>query len=138
MGATRLFEVAGLTRNHWSNATPIRTIFRKAFENAGLPYFYPHRFRHTLVQLGQEVCKTPEEFKAWSQNLGHEKVLTTFLNYGEVACQRQGEIIRCLSKPQKEKSDPNDIADTILKRIQFVNLISEVNILKQKICQPIL
>ena len=28
---------------------------------------------------------------AWSQNLGHAKVLTTFLSYGEVACQHQGK-----------------------------------------------
>jgi hypothetical protein len=63
----------------------------EAFFNAGLPYFNPHSFRATLVQLGEEVCKSPEEFKAWSQNLGHEKVLTTFTSYGTVACQRQGE-----------------------------------------------
>lgn len=102
LGATRQFEVVGLTRNHWSTATPIRTIFREAFVSAGLPYFNPHSFRNTLVQLGQDVCKTPEAFKAWSQNLGHEKVLTTFLSYGEVACQRQGEIIRGLAMPQQD------------------------------------
>ena len=43
-----------------------------------------HSLRNTLVRFGEEVCKTPEEFKAWSQNLGHEKVLTTFLSYGQV------------------------------------------------------
>ncbi len=97
LGATRQFEVAGLARDHWSTASPIRTIFREAFVSANLPYFNPHSFRNTLVQLGQDVCKSPEQFKAWSQNLGHEKVLTTFLSYGEVACQRQGEIIRKLA-----------------------------------------
>ncbi|MDP2829321.1 MAG: tyrosine-type recombinase/integrase, partial [Sulfuricellaceae bacterium] len=100
LGATRQFEVAGLAQDHWSTASPIRTIFRDAFVSAGLPYFNPHSIRNTLVQLGQNVCKTPEQFKAWSQNLGHEKVLTTFLSYGEVACQRQGEIIRGLATPQ--------------------------------------
>ena len=45
-------------------------IFRDAFASASLPYFNPHSFRNTLVRLGQVVCKTPEEFKAWSQNLG--------------------------------------------------------------------
>jgi integrase len=89
-GATRQFEAMGLKKEHWSSATPIRSIFKEAFTGAGLPYFNPHSFRNTLVQFGQEVCRTPEQFKAWSQNLGHEKVLTTFLSYGEVACQRQG------------------------------------------------
>ena len=94
------FGVAGLDRAHWSSASPIRAIFREAFVSAGLPYFNPHSFRNTLVRLGQDVCKSPEEFKAWSQNLGHEKVLTTFLSYGEVACQRQGEILRRLAAPR--------------------------------------
>jgi len=96
LGATRQFEASGVDRAHWSTASPIRMIFREAFSAAGLPYFNPHSFRNTLVQLGQDVCRTPEEFKAWSQNLGHEGVLTTFLSYGEVAHQRQGEIIKGL------------------------------------------
>ncbi|MCX7178660.1 MAG: tyrosine-type recombinase/integrase [Proteobacteria bacterium] len=95
-----LFEIVGIDRKHWSNATPIRTIFKKAFTNAGLPYFNPHSFRHTLVRLGQTVCQSPEDFKAWSQNLGHDKVLTTFLSYGQVESTRQGEIIRGLAAPQ--------------------------------------
>ncbi len=95
----RQFAAAGLARKHWSSASPIRTIFREASVSAGLLYFNPHSFRNTLVQLGQNDCKTPEQFKAWSQNLGHEKVLTTFLSYGEVACQRQGVIIRELGTP---------------------------------------
>ena len=62
---------------------------------------------------------TPEQFKAWSQNLGHEKVLTTFLSYGEVACQRQGEIIRSLATPQQAtKPDANQIADAVFKRLR--------------------
>jgi len=119
LGATRQFEAAGLTRKHWSSATPIRTIFREAFANAGLPYFNPHSFRNTLVQLGLDICKTPEQFKAWSQNLGHEKVLTTFLSYGKVACQRQGEIIRGLAAPQQAmQPDANEIAEAVFKRLR--------------------
>ena len=116
LGPDRQFAAAGLSREQWSNATPIRTIFREAFASAGLPYFNPHSFRNTLVQLGQEICKTPEQFKAWSQNLGHEKVLTTFLSYGEVAYQRQGEIILSLSEKQKEiQSNADEIASAVLK-----------------------
>ena len=73
-GKSQRFEVVGLDRKHWSNATPIRTIFRQAFEGAGLTYFNPHSLRKTLARLGEQSCKTPEEFKAWSQNLGHEQV----------------------------------------------------------------
>ena len=54
LGPDRQFAAAGLAREHWSNASPIRTIFREAFVSAGLPYFNPHSFRNTLVQLGAE------------------------------------------------------------------------------------
>ncbi|MBI5716622.1 MAG: tyrosine-type recombinase/integrase [Burkholderiales bacterium] len=97
LGEARQFEVTGLARRHWSSASPIRTIFRRAFESAGLRYFNPHSFRTTLVQLGQTLCRDAEQFKAWSQNLGHEGVLTTFLSYGSVAQGRQGQIIQALA-----------------------------------------
>ena len=48
---SRLFEAQGLKRAHWSNANPIRTIFKETFIQAGLPYFNPHSFRNTLVRL---------------------------------------------------------------------------------------
>jgi len=50
--------------------------------------------------------QTPEDFKAWSQNLGHEKVVTTFYSYGEVSSRRQGEIIQNLASP-REAAQPN-------------------------------
>jgi integrase len=93
LGESGQFEVAGLDRQHWKNASGIRRIFREAFEAAGLPYFNPHSFRKTLVVLGETLCDTPEAFKAWSQNLGHDQVLTTFTSYGGVSGNRQGEIL---------------------------------------------
>ena len=89
------FAPVGLRRGEcWQGASAIREIFRKAFEAAGLPYFNPHSLRDTLVQLGEQVCTTPEQFKAWSQNLGHERVMTTLTSYGTVASHRQAELIR--------------------------------------------
>ena len=119
LGTACKFEAAGLTRGHWRTTSPIRAIFRDAFVSAGLPYFNPHSFRHTLVQLGESVCRSPEQFKAWSQNLGHENVLTTFLNYGEVACHRQGEIIRGLATPQSTTpSGADEIAEAVYKKFR--------------------
>jgi hypothetical protein len=109
LGQDRRFAARGLDRKHWSNAPPIRTIFREAFAAAELPYFPPHSLRKTLARLGQSLCRTPEEFKAWSQNLGHEKVMTTFSSYGEVAPTRQAEIIRKLALP------PADTAEALVR-----------------------
>ena len=59
-----------------------------------------------------------EGLKAWSQNLGHEKVLTTLINYGEVTCQRQGEIIRDLAMPQQAmQPDAKEIVEEMFKRL---------------------
>ncbi len=117
-GAEQHFEVVGLRKAHWSSASPIRTIFRQAFEAAGLPYFNPHSLRNTLVHFGQEQCRTPEEFKAWSQNLGHEDVLTTFSSYGYVATPRQGEIIQQLGIPRAtEQPGAEAIAEAVARRL---------------------
>jgi hypothetical protein len=105
VGASRHFEAVGLDRNGCSNATPIRAIFKDAFTGAGLLYFSPHSFWKTLAQFGERVGETPEAFKAWSQNLGHENVLTTFASYGHVATARQAELIRELGQPKSEEPD---------------------------------
>ena len=111
--------MVGIERKHWGNATAIRKIFREAFQAAGLPYFNPHSLRNTLVQLGETMCKSPEEFKAWSQNLGHEGVLTTFRSYGAVGTRRQGEIIRDLAKPQiKERPDVAEFAKAVARELR--------------------
>ncbi|TXL01980.1 recombinase XerC, partial [Methylococcaceae bacterium CS3] len=60
-------------------------------------------------------CRSPEDFKAWSQNLGHEQVLTTLHSYGEVQQSRQGEIIQQLSTPRVES-----VTQSTAKLIQAV------------------
>ena len=70
VGDNLQFEAIGLEHKYWSSASAIRAIFKEAFAAVGLPYFNPHSFRKTLALLGGRICKTPEEYKAWSQNLG--------------------------------------------------------------------
>lgn len=119
----RKFKATGLKREHWSTATPIRAIFKKAFENADLPYFNPHSFRNTLASLGEKLCQSPEDFKAWSQNLGHEKVLTTFYSYGEVQEGRQGAILKKLSQPHESISqNADDIANAVIRKLRSQEL----------------
>lgn len=110
LNKARHFEAAGLDRKHWTNATPIREIFKTACAGAGLPYFNPHSFRSTLVTLGERRCRTPEEFKAWSQNLGHEKVMTTFSSYGAIAPDRQADLIRNLALAPEHSAEMEEAA----------------------------
>jgi hypothetical protein len=125
----RLFSAAGLSRTHWKDAASIRRIFKTAFEGAGLPYANPHSFRNTLARLGEERCRTPEEFKAWSQNLGHEQVLTTFCSYGTVSGHRQAEIIDSMraapggtGEPWRAGAPPD--SDTIRRVLDHVKSVA--------------
>lgn len=118
VGSERQFVADGLTRKHWTTATSIRRIFRSAFDRVGLTYFPPHTIRKTLVQLGQRACRTPEEFKAWSQNLGHEQVLTTFASYGAVASARQAAIIRGLALTSTEDAHVLNLMEQAMRAVQ--------------------
>ena len=61
--------------------------------------------------LGEKVCKSPEDFKAWSQNLGHEGVLTTFYSYGEVQDCRQSEIFKQFIEPRASVPSNVDVTE---------------------------
>ncbi len=110
-GCDNSFQVVGLSCEHWSSAAAIRKIFKDAFSLAELPNFNPHSFRNTLAALGESLCYSAEEFKAWSQNLGHEGVLTTLYSYGEVQPMRQVEIIQKLGLPREVGMQNIDTAD---------------------------
>ena len=96
----------------------------EAFEAAGLRYFNPHSLRKTLGTLGQTRCRTPEEYKAWSQNFGHDDVMTTFSSYGAVQVSRQAEIIRALAKPT-ESPQPlaAEIAEAVVRELRRLNSV---------------
>ncbi len=90
----------------------MREIFRQAFAAAGLPYFNPHSFRAMLVRHAMTLNLSPEAMKAWSQNLGHADVLTTFTSYGAVPVHRQGELIRALADvpASATQASPEEVA----------------------------
>ena len=123
------FMAVGLRRDGWSNTGPVREIFKVAFAAAGLPYFNPHSFRHTLGQLGERVCPSIEAFKAWSQNMGHDRVMTTLTSYGAVAPHRQAELMRGLGieKPAGVP-DPMYIAKVMAAMQQVGNGLAGVEL----------
>ena len=87
-----------LGRIGWANADSIRKVFKEACSRAGLPHFTPHSLRHTLAELGSYVCTTPAEYKAWSQNLGHQGTLVTLTSYGTLPSHTQRELIRTVGQ----------------------------------------
>jgi integrase len=97
-----LFAAVGLKREPWASAGPIREVFREAFQRAGLPYFNPHSLRQTLVREAYARNLTAREFKAWSQNLGHEAVLTSMTSYGSLSFDEQSDVIGNIGDPAEE------------------------------------
>lgn len=77
----------------WRTADPIRKLVRHASETARVPPFQPHAIRKTLTTMGEELCHSMQELKAWSQNLGHENLGTTLKHYGKVPDPLQHELL---------------------------------------------
>lgn len=111
VGATRRFEALGVERAPWASPSSAAKIFKQAFVDAGQPPFSPHRVRDTLAELARDHCRTPEDYKAWSQNMGHDDVLTTFRSYGSVAPGRQVDLMARFRKrgPLKENGADDDL-----------------------------
>jgi len=110
LGETGGFQPQGLSREGWASTGPIREIFRRGFAAAGLPYYNPHSFRDMLMRHALTLDLSPEELKAWSQNLGHADMLITLTSYGKVPLHRQGELIRARRSNQPRGASREQIA----------------------------
>jgi len=80
-----------ISRDVWKTTTPLREVFKSAFEAVGLPYYNPHSFRRMIVHEMYNRGLSVQEFKAWSLNLGHENPQTTLTSYGQLSeydCER--------------------------------------------------
>jgi site-specific recombinase XerD len=120
LGVTGHFEAIGLERRQWQSAAPIRAIFRRAFAAADLPYYNPHSLRKTLARLATTMCNKAEDFKAWSQNLGHEDVMTTFRSYGAVPAARQEEIMRGYAMDRAvspKQAQAEELAEAVARKL---------------------
>ncbi|PTM60078.1 tyrosine-type recombinase/integrase [Phreatobacter oligotrophus] len=113
MGPDLVFVQAGVDRDPWRSGIPIRRILEEACKAAGLPYFNPHAFRHAVARLGLERARTPEQMKAWSQNMGHTGLLTTLHHYGSVDPERQRQIVEGM-----KAAASNDLRDELEKLLR--------------------
>jgi integrase/recombinase XerD len=112
---TLSFEARGLSKQHWANTQPVREIFKKAFQAVGLPYFNPHLFRKTVCKWGLEFL-TQYEYKALSQNLGHEHAMTTYNSYGTLTEDEQLEAISNIGQ-----------ANPDLQNVSIADILAEVS-----------
>lgn len=99
------FCAVGLSKQRWASAQPMRNIFKTAFTANGLRYYNPHSFRNMLMAMAYERKLDPEALKAWSQNLGHENLDTSFNSYGRLDGNTQRRAMLALSRLQPAEDD---------------------------------
>lgn len=109
------FESAGLSREHWANATPVRKLFKETFKATGLPYYNPHSVRNMIAIWAIEHC-SQMECKAISMNIGHENLMTTYNVYGNFNLNTQRKVILNMGTPRN--ADLQNIpVDELLKEV---------------------
>jgi integrase len=102
----------------WQGTGRIREIFKKHAEEAGLPYYSPHTFRHLTFFLAVKSSKDGEEIKAVSQNFGHENIGTTLSTYANYPQHRLAEIIKNMDFSGKPKETLVDQVKELIKKIE--------------------
>ena len=107
------FAAITLDCKFWKNANSAREIFKKRFKNAGVEYFTPHSFRHAVADIALSLCETPSDFKAVSQNLGHENIATTMFDYAKLPEDEVAKRVKQIT--HKESRDPEEILRKVLK-----------------------
>ncbi len=116
----RAYMAKGVSKSFWAEAGSMRVIFRDRCKQMGLPYYYPHSFRHFVTNMAERYITTPEQMKALSQNLGHEHIATTYRAYGAIERQRVGQIVRSIDFGQtvadKQAGEIAKVVTEILKQ----------------------
>lgn len=100
------FVSIGLSKQRWATTQSVRDIFKRAFVEAGFNYRSPHRIRNTMMALAYDLGLTGKELKAWSQNLGHEKLETSVNCYGNLSHDEQRRTILGLGQTRSKANSP--------------------------------
>lgn len=114
-----------VSNDFWVGTDGARKIFKKRCEDADLPYFNPHSFRHLIVNVMSKARLTEEEKRAISLNLGHANVATTFgvYGYGSMSNDDAVKIVQRLKVAEGDNQfvlslsgDEKAILERVLKR----------------------
>jgi integrase len=103
----------------WKTTNSIRAIFKKRFAAAGLDYFSPHSFRHLAINAALRLCSTPAEFKAVSQNFGHENIATTMFDYASLPDDEVENKVKNLTEKNKEADNVQQIVEALSEKFNF-------------------
>jgi integrase len=96
------FIANGVSGEFWADAGSMRKIFKARMDDAKLEYYSPHKFRHFAISQANKYAVGAEQMKAISQNVGHERLTTTFYGYGAVDNYRVADIISDMDFSEKK------------------------------------
>jgi len=99
----------------WQGTGRMREVFKKRSQEASLPYYAPHTFRHLAIDLAFKHCKTGEQIKAISQNFGHEHIATTLSSYANYDPHRLSEILKDIDFSGKPTETLENKVDKVLE-----------------------
>lgn len=71
-----------LEKQFIKSQTSIREIFKKAFNDNGLPYRKPHTFRHAITRKMMKSPNSPLLISVFAQNMGQKDVGVIIASYG--------------------------------------------------------
>lgn len=103
-----------LSQKNRPSIEPMRTqvavteAFIRASSHSTLNYS-PHSARHCLAALGEQICRSSEEKKAWSLNLGHSSEQVTQSHYAKVSEVRKCEIFEGFSENNLWTDEEKDL-----------------------------
>jgi hypothetical protein len=106
---TVYLDAIAILSNHGRRIDLSEKPSKKSAPSGGLEYFSPHSAKHFLTLLGDKICRTTEEGKAWSLNFGHKRQQTTEIHYGKITNQRRGEIFGGLKKRNLMSDEVKDL-----------------------------
>lgn len=93
----------------WESTSSMRDIFKKTAIAADLPYYRPHAFRHSAIYYALKITRNGDEYKAVSQNFGHEDVSTTLSVYAQYEPEKLIEVLSNLNYSGNQEIKEKDL-----------------------------
>lgn len=114
--------------HYWIDAGPIRTIFKYRSKQAGLAYYPPHTFRHSMIAEAWKYCRTPEELKALSQSVGHENLMTTVAEYAAFDRKKLARIAHSMDFSKEATFNSDAMLETMKKMLEELTTMTKLNL----------
>jgi integrase len=110
-------------KNFWKSGNSARKVFENRCKDAGVHYFNPHSFRHSIVNIISKVELTRAEEKAVSLCLGHENIGTTFgpHGYGSMSNEDALKIVRKIKIKQGNNNHNLSIREALGVIVDYID-----------------